>query len=270
VASNVAPLFTIVFAYFGSVVQVQLQSEMKRPQDYKKVIYVTSSIFFVVYSVACTIVYLLQGSHTVLKITDQITDDVTLSAVVNSMLFIHACVAAAINSCVVNKMLAEAATCFLRRGSSNDETGRSSTSSSTMPADADPAVDADVSSKVHVVEVQQLATALEAPTAPIRPSNAVWFCVSATSLFTIWIVANSVMSFSGLLDVLSASAGMVMVYLLPIIFALLLLDKVTKAERNLLWVLLVITAVFSVVAVYATITELASDISNSTERPWSF
>jgi len=55
-----------VFADLDSVVQVQLQSEMKRPQDYSKVIYVTSSISFVVHGAACTIVYTLQGSGTAL------------------------------------------------------------------------------------------------------------------------------------------------------------------------------------------------------------
>lgn len=73
--NNVAPLFTIVFAYFGTPVQVQLESEMKHPEDYKKVIYASSAAFFGIYTIVCIVVYALCGEDTASKITMQLASE---------------------------------------------------------------------------------------------------------------------------------------------------------------------------------------------------
>lgn len=271
-ARRVAPIFTIVFGYFGSVVQVQLQSEMKRPQDYAKVIKITSVAFFVIYAGACAIGYGLMGDATCHKLTDQLAgaDETVLRAVVNGLLFIHASVALAINACVTNKVFAETvAACLKPRSSSDsdrpaaiDTTERSSSKVSQEPAES------FVVLGIATTTAGETSSkgSEEAATSP-AVSRSLWFGASASMLLLYFVIASSLTSFSGLLDVLSASAGMTMLYVLPSIFALRLLEGVSTAERWVLRVTLAVAVVFACIATYATIVVLTEDMAKSQEHP---
>jgi len=273
-ARRVAPIFTVVFGYFGSVVQVQLQSEMKRPQDYAKVIKLTSAAFFAIYAGACAVGYGLMGDATAPKLTDQLAgaDEAALRAVVNGMLFVHASVALSINACVTNKVLAETIGACLRAEPRSAEAqasatgkmgGRSSSKVSQEPAESFVVLDMPEA----VDHTTSTSTGSEGEASP--PSRGVWFGASASMLALYFVIANSLTSFGGLLDVLSASAGMMMLYVLPCIFALRLLDGVSKAERWVLRLTLVAAVVFAGVATYATTVVLAEEMAASTEHPWA-
>jgi len=257
-------IFTIVFAYCFQVVQVELQSEMAKPEDFSKGVYCTHAFIFIVYIVVSVIVYALKGDDVTNPVTELFdTSEPTTAAVINAMLFVHACVALSINSVVLNQVFVAKVQNWTQLASDQDGAvvAKATGALSLMSAGTD-----DASSTKHTVhttsnagkpsklslltipaerrsQTMALPSPLPVPSfsfsrnnshgesgdhdhGGLRASRALWFGVSFSNLVVAYVLSNSIVSFGDFVSIIGASCGMFVAYILPFAFALaLLVDK---------------------------------------------
>jgi amino acid permease len=101
----ISSMFSIVFAYSIQILQVEFMSEMRRPEEYIKVINTTTPMMMAIYVTVGSLSYYWLGDDVTAPVTLNLPNDSTLS-IVNAFLLVHVLVALAINSNVLNNAAA--------------------------------------------------------------------------------------------------------------------------------------------------------------------